>query len=928
MAVIEPDDSRLRPSQVPDALRTLLATAIAKLGEPSIRAAATELFGIPHDSPNGRNTLSLRLVRAYEKATGKVGVSYHTIRLKPDYDRAIVEEVGNHLVQIIERPLGAPVEEPYVHRPELEGQCADVIRGGARIIVLAGDAGTGKTTLARHVVAGLVRSPTPAVEIDASDNELLFDGLIRGLAAYGVYGVANLPEAKLRFAELLRQSNQASRPAAISLHNVDDDRVVHSLVPSDSRTIVFITSNNAALGAGRWPIIEVGNMEADEAVSLVQLRLPALNADEAERLARFLGGNPLAIEHVCRYLARPSSLPLDDFLDAVTQNVAIALELPQEARPLTLAYRLSLEQMDERSRRLLDITLSAGSTGIHLDYIADLWAHLEGTPPDIASSAQLAKIALDAALSDLESRSLIRRHGITRGAPPGPSASDAHQPVHMLIKIHSLTQCILYRLRAASVTNIRHRILGRLDATAELAEWALGTTLPISTLFRLRASIRLVMTVAEDVAAAHPGACAVALRCAYQFGHMPAKLADRAALAWYRQADAIASGDDGRNVAATPLSVELVHYLRCNPRQEYATATRGALAKIRHHNSGLWHAVGLLSGDEWLPAPVLGTPVQPMLALTDVVISGYWSAITGTEVGGRDYDRLMLATWFRVRGKLNFDLGRFATADQSYQTALHNYQKVGAEQHHAEVLTCLRQLAETALKAGRYDDADGWLQEAHRLVSRPDSPENPDYITMLRHQQTIARVGISRRLRKARPGESAEVSDWAAAAYGKSLDLAQTGPLAALYPAARHGALCLQAPVDPEAAHAGTVELADWCNDQHWHFAALRSRLTALKLLAHIALEGDDTRLRHGVAARALHTAYTFRRKYQAFYWAADALATAVALGHIVGQSERWVAEVRAEARTALDNIGRPDKLEIAEDVVSGNFSALQMLAE
>ncbi|HEY9468369.1 MAG TPA: hypothetical protein VIQ76_02015, partial [Propionibacteriaceae bacterium] len=249
-------------------------------------------------------------------------------------------------------------------------------------------------------------------------------------------------------------------------------------------------------------------------------------------------------------------------------------------------------------------------------------------------------------------------------------------------------------------------------------------------------------------------------------------------------------------------------------------------------------------------------------------------------------------------------------------------------EHHTDILECLRQLAETAMKAGRYDDADQRLQEAHGIVSQPDAPEVSDYVTVLRHQQTIARLALSRQLRPARPGAVPEPADWPTAVYENSLSLVRRGPFSALYPSTQHDVLCRQALTNPLGAHDSLIELARWANQHRWHFASLRCRLTALKLRAHLTTEPKGPCIRRGDMTYAHMIARAFRQHYGASYWHADALATAVTLGSLAGQPEPTMSKARIRANRALNSIGRLDKLAIAEDVSEGRLSALALLAE
>src|SRR5262249_43044066 len=158
----------------------------------------------------------------------------------------------------------------------LENQCARAIVGRAGTILLVGDAGTGKSTLARHAATTSVPPGASVLEIDAASDESLFRGLVRALHTYGVRGMASLPEATLRFMDRRREPNPPARPAVCLLPDITDEQMLRALGPPGHRSTVLVTSTNAILGTSVSATIHVGSMTSDEATSMVTARLPRL----------------------------------------------------------------------------------------------------------------------------------------------------------------------------------------------------------------------------------------------------------------------------------------------------------------------------------------------------------------------------------------------------------------------------------------------------------------------------------------------------------------------------------------------------------------------------------------------------------------------------------------------------------------------------
>ncbi|WP_285471758.1 FxSxx-COOH system tetratricopeptide repeat protein [Actinoplanes sp. NBRC 101535] len=99
---------------------------------------------------------------------------------------------------------------------------------------------------------------------------------------------------------------------------------------------VVITSRHSGW-AGRAEPVEVDVFARDESVRLLRRRVPALRADEADRVAEALGDLPLAIDQAAAFLS-DTALPVAEYLRLVTERGSDVLERQFGGRyPATVA---------------------------------------------------------------------------------------------------------------------------------------------------------------------------------------------------------------------------------------------------------------------------------------------------------------------------------------------------------------------------------------------------------------------------------------------------------------------------------------------------------------------------------------------------------------------------------------------------------------
>jgi tetratricopeptide (TPR) repeat protein len=204
--------------------------------------------------------------------------------------------------------------------PDFTGRESEIarIRGilgqnSGRIVVVAGQGGVGKTTLALHV-AHQLRDTFPDGQLSADlrgVGEQPVDPA-KVLAAFlnelGVPG-PSLPDALDERAAMFR-SLLAGRRLLLLLDNAADEAQVRPLLPGDEASAVLVTSRRrlTALPGGR--VVELDVLGEDSSIEMLErtigARRVAAEPDQARSVVQLCGGLPLALRIAgARLAARP-----------------------------------------------------------------------------------------------------------------------------------------------------------------------------------------------------------------------------------------------------------------------------------------------------------------------------------------------------------------------------------------------------------------------------------------------------------------------------------------------------------------------------------------------------------------------------------------------------------------------------------------------
>jgi hypothetical protein len=313
-------------------------------------------------------------------------------------------------------PSDTPSDTTYVSRDSLESRFYELAQPGA-IILLYGEAGTGKTILAKHLIAQSSRSYT----IRASNLELLHDDLYGTLRAEGVQVSGGERELRYAFKELLASTNA---PPYILIDDVIDPQIVSSVLPPSLSSVVLLTSQLLHLSIRYTNSMRISSMHQQESYALLRQFLPDVSEDEAGVLYSVTGGRALILSQAGAYLRQYSDISIEDFCEVLKRYPAHMSSTMSEAdRPIGLIY----EQITAALRKQMPIAyeiVRAICLTENLTYEGILTAYALKRHPMVVEFPTVAEVEVEQAYIHLQNINLIQRS-------------------RMIILMHPFTQVLL-----------------------------------------------------------------------------------------------------------------------------------------------------------------------------------------------------------------------------------------------------------------------------------------------------------------------------------------------------------------------------------------------------------------------------------------------------------------------------------------------------
>ncbi|WP_309114699.1 tetratricopeptide repeat protein [Saccharothrix sp.] len=302
-------------------------------------------------------------------------------------DRAMLNQAGRDLYLGSDSAARGPglaslaVPEDVTHtvrgRGELLGELVATVRQGGQVVVLHGNGGYGKTTVAAEL-AKLVAHSHHVWWVDATSAASVTEGLrevaLRTGALPDEVRAAWSGDAS---ATDLLWSGLAGYPAAwlLVLDNADDPRLLAPegrltagrgwlRRPPTSGTVIVTSRDSRSSTWGRYRLVPVGVLDVEDAAAvLLDLAPDAGTLAEARELATRLGGLPLALRLAGTYLKSTSTMmtvpgaatprSFAEYEVALADGLDLAGTTAQSERELlSRTWELSLDLLAERGAPL------------------------------------------------------------------------------------------------------------------------------------------------------------------------------------------------------------------------------------------------------------------------------------------------------------------------------------------------------------------------------------------------------------------------------------------------------------------------------------------------------------------------------------------------------------------------------------------------
>nr|WP_243726989.1 AAA family ATPase [Actinocrispum wychmicini] len=222
----------------------------------------------------------------------------------------------------------------FVDRGEQLTELADWLRvtgsGPARITVISGQPGVGKSTLARHLAAQLAeRYPGGQLYVDygalrTDDGAAIGDALADCLRSLGVR-TEEIPSRLGARANMFR-TRTATEPVLVVLDDVDQPAQVRPLVPNSVGSAVLATSNArlSELALDGAQLVTLPPMNEAQGIALLRTICGSERVhnepDAAVRLVRLCGGLPVAIQVAGARLVARQRLSITGLVDELADE--------------------------------------------------------------------------------------------------------------------------------------------------------------------------------------------------------------------------------------------------------------------------------------------------------------------------------------------------------------------------------------------------------------------------------------------------------------------------------------------------------------------------------------------------------------------------------------------------------------------------------
>jgi tetratricopeptide (TPR) repeat protein len=917
-------DSKIRciKDVIGQAIERLPDDADVPVGPYSLMHAAKILYSFEDiDADLDRQLEDSGISRPYDRRVAVlrrkcVGVSESTFERQ--VTRRVREELARALIQLKPEPA-LPQEYMFVKRPTIEQWYQELSAQNKCVVGLYGEPGTGKTWLARH----LSRDSGRVIFLNAQSRDSLLRDAYHSLPAlafrggYGHVGSA--------FSRWLAETT--APPGTVIIDNASDWEIVSLIVPPQPdrklRTNYIITSNRIIVPSSIGVSLEVGDMEAGEAMEMVKIRLPSLNDSDAGDLTSAVEGRPLAIEHACALLEAYNDYSVADLIAEIETDIVDFFDAAPAERKLSALYRALLRKIEEDESlplawQLLKVYAFLGPEAT-MDVVDAVWAatHTPTRSPGrrhFRPRPQVPRAAFDTAVRELAQFSLLQRN------------SDS---IHPYLMMHQLTYGLIHGLRSRVDESMPHVVLDVALAQIQKDEWFGG--LPVS--HRLRHWLNpiaqnIVFIEDQSINGEESVTAQLLILHAYMLstlrneGQMdPGDLEHYVGL--HRSACSVNVTDTTTIAARKSLAGELVASGILHSKSLDHTY-RGQIIRDAPQS----HIYDSSLGDFFYPAMQHSYMSNRALDISQVE----------HEIA-QSRDDVMSARWYMLAGALHYDKADWSAANDAYDKCFQLAVRSGTLSGYVVAFEVANRAVELRIREGLCHDVnEPWLRRIEVLQTdevwlRLDAPEVVSGPRLLRTYADLRLATIFANMSSLENDEkTAELERLTEEYVSLSTDCLKyslstlRGP--ALY---QLGRVYVYRGMLDEAREAFSgarnyIERITYPSD----FGVALCDLALLKLRLRVLPKGRDriTRTRNAVAI-ATKAGEMFIERYGARYWQCDALLTVWTFMKVLdGYNQGQITKLESLARHACEAIERPDRFHLINAITRENLNPVLLFTD
>lgn len=235
--------------------------------------------------------------------------------------------------------------ESYLRRGGLHDAIEEAEHDSQRLIVLAGDQGTGRATLALNYVREHANG-RPYMLADFRDSKRLVASIYDSLLKFDHATVGlSVENSWLKLRELVSRCEDATYCILTNV-SISDDLEFIAYAPPNVTVLVTTADSRVLREAARC--IDVGDLSEREAEAAIKLKLPDVTTFELQAL-KVLNGRLLAIDLVCAFMRRANPVRRRSFVDALSLYTAKQVERAASslgrAKPEAV-YQVLLDQFE------------------------------------------------------------------------------------------------------------------------------------------------------------------------------------------------------------------------------------------------------------------------------------------------------------------------------------------------------------------------------------------------------------------------------------------------------------------------------------------------------------------------------------------------------------------------------------------------------